>query len=85
MAKTNRRTKPATDAHLTNIPSERTPSPPQALPRKSKSKKDGGGSSAQPAASAPTSNATPSQSHALPRPGSKQALNRPGIPGGSNS
>ena len=74
MANTNRRTKAATDARLTQLVSASTPTPPQPLPRKTKSQGSGRGSSAQPAAPAPTNNALTQQPHTLPRPGSKQAL-----------
>src|SRR3954453_24205373 len=74
MAKTNHRTKPATDVHLTNTASERPPAPPQPLPRKTKSQRLGRGGSAQSAASAPANTAATGQCHTPPRPGSKQAL-----------
>jgi len=74
MAKTNRRTKPATDAHLTNIASERTLTPPQPLPRKRKAQRPSKGNPAQTAGSSSINTVLTSQSHILPRPGSKQAL-----------
>jgi hypothetical protein len=74
MTKTNRRTKPATNAHLTNTATERPSVPPQPLPRKMKLKGLGRGGSAQSAASAPANTAVTSQCHTPPRPGSKQAL-----------
>ncbi len=74
MAHTNRRTKAATDARLTSTVSASTLTPPQPLPRKTKSQRTGRGSSAQPAAPPPTNNAPTQQPHTLPRPASKQAL-----------
>ena len=73
MANTNRRTKAATDAHLTNTASERTPTPLQPLPRKTKSQRARKERSTQPA---PPSPATPPthQRHTPSQPGSKQAL-----------
>jgi Protein of unknown function (DUF3489) len=74
MAKTNRRTKAATDAHLTNTASERTPTPPQPLPHTTKSQRARKERSTQPAPPSPTNNAPTHQRHTPPRPGSKQAL-----------
>ena len=74
MANTNRRTKAATDAHLTNTASERTPTPPQPLPRKTKSQRARKERSAQPPPPSPPTNAPIHQRHTPPRPGSKQAL-----------
>ena len=74
MAKTNRRTKPATDARLASPAAERTLTQPQPLSRKSKSQRPPKGNPAQQAGSASTSTAIAGQSHTLPRPGSKQAL-----------
>ena len=74
MAKTNRRTKPATDARLANPAAERTPTPPQPLSRKSKTQRPCKGNPAQLSASATISTVSTSQTHTLPRPGSKQAL-----------
>lgn len=75
MAKTTRRTKPATNTRLTNTTaSERIPTPPQPLPRKRKTQQQPKKRSAAMAASAPSSNAPTSQPRALPRSGSKQAL-----------
>ncbi len=74
MAKTNRRTKPATDARLASPAAERTPAPPQPLSRKSKTQRPRKGHPAQPVCPASTNTVSTSQSHTLPRPGSKQAL-----------
>ena len=74
MAKTNRRTKPVTDARLTNTVSASTPTPPQPHTHKRKKQQPLQGSPAATAASAPTSHAPPHQRHTPPRPGSKQAL-----------
>jgi Protein of unknown function (DUF3489) len=74
MAKTNRRTKAATDAHLTNTASERTPTPPQPLPHTTKSQRARKERSTQPAPPSPANNAPTHQRHTPPWPGSKQAL-----------
>lgn len=74
MAKISSRTNPATDARLASPAAKRTPTPPKPLPRKSKSQRLSKGNPAQPAGSASTNTILTSQSHTLPRPGSKQAL-----------
>ena len=74
MAKTNRRTKPATDARLTQPVSASTPTPSQSRPSKRKTQQQPTERSAATPIVARISKAPVSQSPVMPRSGSKQAL-----------